>query len=287
VSDVVEAAGGVVIRGAPGAREVLLIHRPRYDDWSLPKGKLDDAESHEEAAVREVEEETGWRCSLGARLPEARYVDPSGRPKRVRYWLMRPDHEDDWRPTDEVDDRRWAPQGDAAGTLSYDHDRGILEAAAALDDPISLVRHAKAMPRDAWHEDDDRRPLTEKGLRQAAGLRAQLGLTDARQVVSSPASRCIQTVEPLARDLDRSVEIVESLREGTPARRALDAIRSLAGPSVACTHGDVVAAIVRSIPRVGPDADATGWKKGSTWVLARDGGEPVGFRYVPPPDGTG
>jgi hypothetical protein len=92
-------------------------------------------------------------------------------------------------------------------------------------------------------------------------------------------------VERLARDLDRPVETLESLREGTPARRALDAIRPLPGESVVCSHGDVVAAIVRSIPGVGDDADATGWKKGSTWVLARDGGEPVGFRFVPPPEG--
>jgi 8-oxo-dGTP diphosphatase len=287
VSDLVEAAGGVVIRGEPGDRDVLLVHRPRYDDWSLPKGKLDGGESHEEAAVREVEEETGWRCALGAPLPEVRYVDAAGRPKRVRYWLMRGRHEDTWRPTDEVDDRRWAGQRDAAAMLSHDHDRGILEAATALDDPISLVRHAKAMARDAWHDDDDLRPLSEKGLGQAAGLLAQLGLTQVRRVVSSPATRCIQTVERLARDLDRPVEPIEALREGTSADQALHAIRSIAGPSVACTHGDVVAAIVRSIPRGERDADATGWKKGSTWVLARDAGEPVDYRYVPPPDGRG
>lgn len=275
------------MRGEPGDREILLVHRPRYDDWSLPKGKLNDGESHQEAAVREVEEETGWRCALSARLPDARYVDAAGRPKRVRYWLMRPMQEDAWRPTREVDDRRWAGQRDAAEVLSYDHDRGILDAAAALDDPIYLVRHAKAMAREAWHDDDDRRPLTEKGRRQAAGLPAQLGLKDARQVMSSPATRCVQTVDRLARDLGRAVEIVEALREGTAVREALDVVCALAGPSVVCTHGDVVAAIVRSIPRVGRDADASGWKKGSTWVLARDGGELTDFRYVPPPDGKG
>ena len=88
----VEAAGGVVLRGEPGAGvEVLVVHRPKYDDWSLPKGKLEPGETDEAAAVREVEEETGWRCALGEELPAVRYTDRNGRPKHVRYWHMTPE----------------------------------------------------------------------------------------------------------------------------------------------------------------------------------------------------
>jgi 8-oxo-dGTP diphosphatase len=131
-SVVVEAAGGVVLRTAAedGTVEVLLVHRPRYDDWSLPKGKLDDGESHEAAALREVEEETGFRCELGQELSETRYTDPKGRPKRVRYWMMTP-MDGRFEPHREVDDIRWLPAGDAVRSLSYTRDAAIVDEAVA------------------------------------------------------------------------------------------------------------------------------------------------------------
>jgi 8-oxo-dGTP diphosphatase len=126
--DLVRAAGGAVHRrGSSGEVEVLLVHRPRYDDWSLPKGKLDPEESFEEAAVREVEEETGLRCELGEPLPEVRYVDNRGRPKVVRYWSMTPVADAGFTPNDEVDQLRWAPVADARRLLSYAHDRDLLD----------------------------------------------------------------------------------------------------------------------------------------------------------------
>jgi len=121
VSDRIEAAGGVVVRDGC----VLLVHRPRYDDWTFPKGKLDPGESFEEAAVREVEEETGLRCTLGDELPSARY-DVGGRPKLVRYWLMTPESEAAFEPNDETDDLRWLTPEDAHGQLTYARDRFLL-----------------------------------------------------------------------------------------------------------------------------------------------------------------
>jgi len=118
----VEAAGGVVIRDG----EVLLVHRPRYDDWTLPKGKLDPGESFEEAALREVWEETGLSCSLGDELSSTEYRDSKDRPKIVRYWLMEIEG-GDFEPNDEVDEVRWVAIGEAAAELTYDRDRGVLE----------------------------------------------------------------------------------------------------------------------------------------------------------------
>ena len=122
----IRASGGLVVREVEGEREVLLVHRPRYDDWSFPKGKRVPGESDEECALREVAEETGLVCELGEELPATEYVDAHGRPKRVRYWLMTPvggrlafDHE--------VDTARWVSRDEARELLSYARDHGLLD----------------------------------------------------------------------------------------------------------------------------------------------------------------
>ena len=126
----VEAAGGVVWRRSPdGVLEILLVHRPRYDDWTVPKGKLDAGETHADAALREVEEETGLRCTLGGELASTSYRDRRGRPKRVRYWAMTPVG-GRFTATDEVDEVRWLPVEEADALLTYPRDREVL---AALD----------------------------------------------------------------------------------------------------------------------------------------------------------
>ena len=119
----VEAAGGVVVRDGL----VALVHRPRYDDWTLPKGKLDPGESFEQAALREVEEETGLRCSLGRELEPVRYTDHKGRDKVVRYWLMGVEG-GDFAPNDETDELRWLEPEEARGLLTHDRDRELVAA---------------------------------------------------------------------------------------------------------------------------------------------------------------
>jgi 8-oxo-dGTP diphosphatase len=118
----VKASGGVVWRRADEGVEFVVVHRPRYDDWSLPKGKLDHGESWEEAALREVWEEVGLRCRLGDELPPVAYKDAKGRDKAVRYWLMEPEEDPGFEPNDEVDEMRWIAPEQAAELLSYPRD---------------------------------------------------------------------------------------------------------------------------------------------------------------------
>jgi 8-oxo-dGTP diphosphatase len=128
----VRAAGGIVLRRGPkGSWEVLIVHRPRYDDWSLPKGKADAGERDEETALREVEEETGLRCTLGAPAGRTRYRDSKGRDKVVHYWLMEPKSaaaaaDDAFVANDEVDAVAWCSVAEATARLSYPHDRKLL-----------------------------------------------------------------------------------------------------------------------------------------------------------------
>lgn len=125
IEEEVRAAGGLVVRGGGSAPEVAVIHRPRHDDWSLPKGKLDPGEGWAAAALREVAEETGFECELGEELPEVVYRDRSGRPKRVRWWRMQP-LGGRFTPNDEVDELRWLSPREAIEQLDYEPDRALV-----------------------------------------------------------------------------------------------------------------------------------------------------------------
>lgn len=123
----IAAAGGVVMRKGESATEVVLVHRPRYDDWSLPKGKLDPGETFEQAALREVREETGLICRLGPELAFSQYEDNRGRPKVVRYWLMAVERDTGFEPNEEVDELRWVLPADAGELLTYSFDRELVK----------------------------------------------------------------------------------------------------------------------------------------------------------------
>lgn len=280
----IRAGGGVVRRRGRLGPEFALVHRPRYDDWTFPKGKAEDGESDEENAEREVREETGFRCERGPEVATIDYLDHLDRPKTVRYWLMYPAG-GAFAPNAEVDELRWVDAPTAAALLTYDHDRRVLDGARSFDRPVYLVRHAKAGDRDAWIEDDVLRPLSRRGKGQAEGLVTLFRDLEVDHVLSSPAVRCVQTVRPLALARSITIEERDELAEGAPTESALSLVRSRGGAVVMCSHGDVIPAIVLGLAERGIEMlDPPAWRKGSTWMLERDGGLFTAVRYLGLPD---
>ncbi len=242
----VVAAGAVVWRPR---REVLLVHRPRYDDWSFPKGKLDPGEDAAVAAVREVEEETGLTIRLTRPLPLTRYAN-GPRMKQVHYWVGRVEGSDDvsgYVVNDEIDDLEWLPVEEAHGRLTYDHDRETLARAEeihAATTALVVLRHAHAEDRSGWQGDDRLRPLAEDGRRQAERLPTTLTAYGVRRIVTSSSLRCVQTVRPFARAAGLEVREDDGLTEEgatlksltLAAERALSSAKS----TVLCSHRPVL-----------------------------------------------
>jgi 8-oxo-dGTP pyrophosphatase MutT (NUDIX family) len=248
LSEPIRAAGGVVRRNG----QILLVHRPKYGDWTFPKGKAKDGESDKECALREVEEETGLRCRLGPELPSTRYRALAG-DKVVRYWEMAP-LDGEFAPTAEVDEVRWLPPERAAGLLSYKRDLNVIDALSAP--PLLVVRHASAGDSETWEGDDRLRPLDTKGRRQAEELVARLAPYELERILSSPHVRCVQSVEPLAEARGLEVETSDDLAEGAGPDRLRRVLERLAGTAaVVCGHG----------PELVPIFGRT--KKGATWVV--------------------
>lgn len=286
------AAGGLVIRpDEDGELRVLVAHRPRYDDWSLPKGKADSGESPEATAIREVEEETGVLADIIAPLAEVEYRVSSGRRKVVRYFAMRARSERAFTPNDEVDEIRWITAEESAEVLTYEHDRALV--ASDLDRLLTigtvwLIRHAAAGDRGAWSDDDRARPITKKGQRQSEAIADALVAHDIDAIYSSPFLRCRQTVEPLATRAGVQVEDSDHLAEGARESETFDWLRTMGGRNVvACSHGDVIPDVIRRLDAMGvPLYSADGVfdvKKASIWTLALEGDRVTSATYTPPP----
>ena len=287
MSEPVRAAGGIVLRGEGDDRSVALVHRPRYDDWSFPKGKLIDGEDEATAALREVEEETGLRCRLGPSIGSVTYRDRHGRPKVVRYFRMDADG-GSFVPSEEVDELRWVPVDEAGRMLSYTHDRNLLRRvlAEAPASPLYVIRHAKAGVRSLWEGPDEARPLTRRGRKQAGRLVERFRGLELGRVLSSPYVRCVQTVEPLAAERDLALEPAPALAEGAAVEDTLELIASLDGrPTALCGHGREIRAMIDRVRDGGATIDGTGIAKGSVWVLDRESGRVLSAHYLPAPAG--
>ncbi len=290
VSQPVRAAGGIVLRGEVGDRSVALVHRPRYDDWSFPKGKLEDGEDEATAALREVEEETGLRCRLGPSVGAVTYRDRRGRAKVVRYFQMDADG-GRFAPNHEVDQLQWVPVADAVRLLSYAHDRRLLGRVIA-ETPASgsalyVVRHAKAGIRSAWTGPDEVRPLTRRGRKQAYRLVERFQGLEIERILSSPFVRCVQTVEPLGEARGLPVEAAPELREGASVDELLGALASFGDrPTVVCGHGTEIESMIDRLEHDGATIEGSrGIAKGSVWVLDREGERIAAAHYLPAPPG--
>lgn len=248
------AAGTVVLRPhrGNGEQEVLLIHRPRYDDWSLPKGKIDTDEYLAGCAVRETVEETSVRVRLGVQVERRLEYRVSSRDKQVTYWRAQVRSEKPHVPNREVDQIRWLPVSEAIALVSYVDEMDIIQRAVDLPEtvPVVLLRHGKAMARAHWTGRDQARPLDARGRRQAELLVPLLDAFGVQQVISSSSTRCAQTVKPYGKARRLEVETWSTLSEEQAAqkpkavttlmKRLLSETLDQGRPAVVCGHRPVL-----------------------------------------------
>jgi 8-oxo-(d)GTP phosphatase len=304
-SDLIRAAGAVVWRPGQAGPDIALVHRPRYDDWSFPKGKSERGEHVLVTAIREVTEETGLRVVLGRRLTPSVY-ESGGGVKRVSYWAARCAGSEGFVPSHEVDEVRWLPAGQARGTLSYERDVAVLDeftSGPVRTTPLVLLRHAEAGHKSDRAENragaaDLARPLDARGLADANLLADLLACYGRCQVISSSAERCVATVRPYATAMGVDVQVqpaltitgepvsdADLLTAGAPARRRSANGRppSLAGPgaqltaslatsgipTLICAHRENLPALVEAafgaLGARPPEAEPLG--KAEFWVL--------------------
>ena len=254
-TDVVRAAGVVLLRDQESAPEVLIVHRPHRSDWSLPKGKVDPGESLPETAVRECAEETGLIVALRAPLPQQSYI-ALGRPKTVDYWVGVIRDDEGFAPDEEIDEIRWVAVDRAASILTYAHDRELVAEALTMRDtsPLVILRHAKALKRSDYDGSiDAHRPLSGKGRSQAKTLVPLLEAYGITAVHTSDSTRCTQTVKHFAKTLGREPELESALSEEAhheSPKRAAKAIRRILEspePAVICSHRPVMATIMATL----------------------------------------
>jgi 8-oxo-dGTP diphosphatase len=237
----------------PRALEVLLVHRPKYDDWSFPKGKVDRGEHALAAAVREVAEETGLAVRLGRPLDSQDYVISGGRMKVVHYWVARALDTDDistYVANREIDQVRWVPVGQARDLLTYAYDRATLKQAVKRRKPTTtfiVLRHAHARARAHWRTDDRFRPLLKLGMMQADRLVPLLAAYDVTRLVTSSSLRCVATVVPYADACGRKVVTEDRLSEEDATRLGVtglvEELINAGKRTVLCTHRPVLPAV--------------------------------------------
>lgn len=290
-ADPVLAAGAVTFRRVGKDTQVLVIHRPKYDDWSFPKGKLDPGESARTAAVREVLEETGLPIRLGPPLGPQVYTVGNGadRPKYVRYWVGRALDDDevgDFTPTVEVDEVRWVAPDEAGDLLTHDHDRETLREASAYSRksaPLIVLRHAHALPRKEWMHNDHRRTLADEGLAQAERLAALFDAYGVELLVSSSSDRCWGTLQPYALEHDLEIDVTDALtEEGGTEEDVADEVNDLlelGESAVLCTHRPILPLVFESLGIHSPALEPA-----AAMVVHHRKGGIVALELVPSPD---
>ena len=296
------AAGAVLYRINHDEIEIGLIHRPRYDDWSFPKGKIEFGESFLAAAYREVLEETGYAAKFGPLIAEIQYL-AEGVPKRVKYWAAQAiSAAKPITDLQEVDEFEWHSLKSAKSKLTHEEDRKVLkmfkEISPGIDQNSTLIllRHAKALKRVEWIGDDGDRPLDNRGQIQSEKFRSIYEAFEIDEIFSSDAYRCLETVKPLGRDLGITVGIASDISEYQYSRdkekplkfakKFLKASKDSETPKTVllCSHNPVLPKILKELAgAMAVDEIDRGLEPGDGWVLFHRDGKVRAINFISAP----
>jgi len=296
------AAGAVLYRVNQDEFEMALIHRPRYDDWSFPKGKIEFGESFLATARREVLEETGYAAKFGPLIAEIQYL-AEGVPKRVKYWAAHAISEPkSIADIEEVDLLEWHSLKSAKAKLTHEEDRKVLKLFKDMSPGIDknctliLLRHAKALKRVEWIGDDGDRPLDNRGQIQSEKFRSIYEAYGIDEIFSSDAYRCLETVKPLGRDLGITVGIASDISEYQYSRdkekplkfakKFLKASKDSETPKTVllCSHNPVLPKILKELAgEMAVDEIDRGLEPGDGWVLFHRDGKVRAINFISAP----
>ena len=283
MSEAISAAGAVVWRKhKDNFTEVAIIHRPKYDDWSFPKGKIEVGESLIACAHREVLEETNLQTEFGPHLGQVEYFTPDGL-KKVTYWSAKVIAEKPFRTNSEVDQLKWIPITKVIEVLTNETDKEIFDKFVKVkfnSKPFILLRHAKAITRDEWQGEDDDRPLSSSGQNQAMRLLSTYQVFNIDQIHSSDAVRCYDTVKSMAKGLDIKLEVSSKLSENTYKKdkeKAFDYVSELIKEDkriLICSHNPILPKMLNKLTKKSEiEADEDKLSPADGWVIHRSGKE--------------
>jgi 8-oxo-dGTP pyrophosphatase MutT (NUDIX family)/phosphohistidine phosphatase SixA len=287
----IRAAGALLWRESNERTiEIALIHRPKYDDWTLPKGKIEEGETALQCAYRELFEETGIKASFTRQLGTVEYEE-SGQRKRVIFWSAQCALEaSTFIPNEEVDVLEWLAPDQALAKASHDSDRQMIESFLSQTphtDTLIILRHTKALERGDWDEVDSERTLDEVGFDQAQLLIKHLEPFAIEEVYTSDYVRCVQTVTPLAHSRGLTISQVPSLNEETfeedPLRSVsfANALKQDEKNILICSHNPVIPTMLRGILNTKlKNKDLIKLEPGDAWIVHRVQGEIVGLDYL-------
>ena len=293
MSSPILAAGAVVWRRSEKKKiEVAIIHRPKYDDWTFPKGKAEIGEPLISCAYREVLEETNIETAFGPYLGEVDYLTNDGK-KKVSYWSAKVIKEKEFNPNAEVDQLKWVEVKKVKELLTLNTDKKILEQFLKIEPdtkPFILLRHAKAVTRDEWQGEDDDRPLDSYGQNQAKRLLAMYQVFNLEQIHSSDAVRCYDTVIPIAKGLNIRLEVTGKLSEDTYKKdkeKAFDYAKELMklnGSVLLCSHNPILPKMLNKLTKKSEvDADEGKLLPADGWVIHRIGKEVIQIDRIDSP----